>query len=674
MSILFFYPLVWLGALAAAIPIWLHLRRRQEANVLRFSALRFLEDEPVPQRSPLRLRDLLLFALRVLALLLLVAAFAWPYYPHGTLMESHVYLLDNTLSHQANGDFGRARDQLLNEMARAGPETQIAVVELTAQPRAISGFDDNRSTALRKVRALAPSFQRGPYTAAFRQAEALLANALGPRKRLVVFSDNQENQWSEVPDSPAFLGNIEVELPKTAKPAAPNLALARPQAQRTFAGNKTVVDLAVELLHQGEARSALVTVKANGREILRRPVDLTNQPKHMLVTAQWETDPLVEVGGEVSVAGEPDALAGDNRVFFALPPIREGRLVLLARSPFLRAALSPDIMRGYWATRLLEPTQVFGELKSGEVADVLCIESSFLQFREVRDLVMLFLKSGHGVLLLVNGASPLTRAFLSELGFDLQTAMTVPAGVTAFRYVFTEHPIFRPFRSPDFGNLMEIKVFQYQRLKAPQAVPLIFSQSGDALFFHAATPKGQLFVCAFGLDRRETNWPLHPTFLPFLDLCLQNAREKNSVPTVFEPGEMCLLNVAGEKSAQQFVLRDGSREILRGPVKNGRIEFPAPDRPGLYTLAYDAVSSVTTLLAVNPSPLESELTYLASPESVRARLVASAPGETKPPIHPGIQLTRSEILRQQIWWLFLVAGLALLLSESLWLAVRRVRS
>ena len=44
MNIAFFYPLVWLGGLAIAVPVWLHLRRRFERNVVRFSALRFLED------------------------------------------------------------------------------------------------------------------------------------------------------------------------------------------------------------------------------------------------------------------------------------------------------------------------------------------------------------------------------------------------------------------------------------------------------------------------------------------------------------------------------------------------------------------------------------------------------------------------------------------------------
>src|SRR2546425_694286 len=108
MSWSFLNPLFWLGALAIAAPLWLHLRRKEPTNLLKFSALQFLDDQPKPRQSPLRLRDVLLFALRVLALLLVVGAFTWPYLRSAdriVVKESRVYILDNSLSHQANHGF-----------------------------------------------------------------------------------------------------------------------------------------------------------------------------------------------------------------------------------------------------------------------------------------------------------------------------------------------------------------------------------------------------------------------------------------------------------------------------------------------------------------------------------------------------------------------------------------
>ena len=75
----FLSPLFLAGAAAIAIPIAIHLFYRNTEPVIRFSAMRFLRQAPVEQSHRRRLRELLLLALRVAALLLLALAFARPY-------------------------------------------------------------------------------------------------------------------------------------------------------------------------------------------------------------------------------------------------------------------------------------------------------------------------------------------------------------------------------------------------------------------------------------------------------------------------------------------------------------------------------------------------------------------------------------------------------------------
>jgi len=50
--------------------------------------------------------------------------------------------------------------------------------------------------------------------------------------------------------------------------------------------------------------------------------------------------------------------------------------------------------------------------------------------------------------------------------------------VEKFQFVSFNHPIFHPFLSADYGNLMEITVSKYSSLKANQAMPLIFQKEG----------------------------------------------------------------------------------------------------------------------------------------------------------------------------------------------------
>ena len=76
----FLYPLFLAAAAAAAIPIALHLFRRRTEAVVDFPAVRLLHKAPVEQQRRRKLRELILLALRVVALALLAFAFARPYF------------------------------------------------------------------------------------------------------------------------------------------------------------------------------------------------------------------------------------------------------------------------------------------------------------------------------------------------------------------------------------------------------------------------------------------------------------------------------------------------------------------------------------------------------------------------------------------------------------------
>src|ERR1039458_9741112 len=672
----FLSPWFWLGALVIAAPVWLHLRRKRETDLVEFSALRFLDDQPEPRRSPLRLRDLLLFMLRVLALLTLVAAFAWPYLRGANtapIKESRVSILDNTLSHQANDGFRRDRDRVLNEVSKGPSDIQVAFIELTSAPRVVVSFGENREAAKQKLEALEPSFQRGSYLAAFRQANSLLGNSLGEQKRIILLGDNQENQWNEGTSTPPFLRNVQVDLPKIIATALPNLSLSEPRVQRIFLGDKSLVNCTVKLSHQGEAKTADIRLSANEQVILNRTVDLDKQPETILLQAQWEADTASWLRGEVTVSGTPDALRADNQVFFSLPPVIEGKVALLAQSPYLRLALSPDVMRGQWATRVLEPTKLAAELAMTEDADVLVVESNYLQSSDARKLLWRYLTNGRGVVLLVNRVTPSISGCLRELGFEAEgTISTEKGSAERFQFVFFNHPIFHPFLSADYGSLMDIKVLKYAQLRGNQALPLIFSEKGAGLFFQGTKFPGKLFVAAFGLDREHTSWPIDQTFVPFLDLTLQTARAEDPTPTTFEPGEISKIQLPVGSTVREAVLRDERRVLSRAPVEQGRAQVRMPEKPGVYTLTYDDGTQVEKSFSVNPSPKESQLAYVDAPEALKVWRVNLPAGTGKSAVAATRgKLSLGGILQQHWWWWMVMGGLAALMLEMALADARR---
>src|SRR6185295_7514685 len=102
----FLSPLFLIGSLAAAVPIVLHLLRREPEPRVKFAAVRLLRGAPVEYTDRRRIRELLLLALRVSALVLLALAFARPFLASATAVQSGaatIVVLDTSYSMSAPG-------------------------------------------------------------------------------------------------------------------------------------------------------------------------------------------------------------------------------------------------------------------------------------------------------------------------------------------------------------------------------------------------------------------------------------------------------------------------------------------------------------------------------------------------------------------------------------------
>src|SRR5438876_11795223 len=109
-SVSFLTPLYLAGAALVALPIILHLLRRDVAPPVVFTAVRLLKKSPVDRSRKHRLRDLLLLAARVAALLFLAGSFARPYLANApATSRTTVVAIDRSFSMAAPARFERAR-------------------------------------------------------------------------------------------------------------------------------------------------------------------------------------------------------------------------------------------------------------------------------------------------------------------------------------------------------------------------------------------------------------------------------------------------------------------------------------------------------------------------------------------------------------------------------------
>src|SRR5207253_2754488 len=114
----FLNPFLLFGSLALAIPVLIHLVRREKSEIVPFSSLMFLLKVPKRSIRQQKMKNLLLMALRLLILALLVGAFARPYLtqpanPAAAAAQNRgtVLLLDNSYSMRYGDTFEKLKTE-----------------------------------------------------------------------------------------------------------------------------------------------------------------------------------------------------------------------------------------------------------------------------------------------------------------------------------------------------------------------------------------------------------------------------------------------------------------------------------------------------------------------------------------------------------------------------------
>jgi hypothetical protein len=326
----FLAPL-WLGlASAIAVPLLIHLMRRRIGMRVDFPAARYLARAEREHSRTLRIRNLLLMLLRVLAILALAIAAARPVarlLGAGHAPTAIAIVIDNSLSSGAvvNGhplldEFkGMARDVL----GSATSADRIWLVTIDGRVRG-----GNAATLRDEVNRLEPIAGAGDPVGALGRAAGVVRSSGLEARQIALLTDGQRTEWQKAPSIAD--AQVLVYSPSVAPPAnrAVTLAEARP-VRWTPRGA-----VATRLLSRD---STTYRITLNGRTFARG----TAAPnEEVVVRAQppergW-------VSGTVEL--EPDELAGDNVRHFAVwIGAAPGVALAPAAGSFLKSAL--DVLR-----------------------------------------------------------------------------------------------------------------------------------------------------------------------------------------------------------------------------------------------------------------------------------------------------------------------------------------
>ena len=135
MPVALLIPAALLGLLAVAIPVIIHLRRRPRTQVKPFPSLMFLDREDIKASRRRQIHRWPLLLLRALAIILVVVAFARPFFTdESTLSGSEsgplerVVLLDRSWSMEAGERWADALAAARQAVAGLGPLDRASLV------------------------------------------------------------------------------------------------------------------------------------------------------------------------------------------------------------------------------------------------------------------------------------------------------------------------------------------------------------------------------------------------------------------------------------------------------------------------------------------------------------------------------------------------------------------
>ena len=535
MGISFLSPLFLIAAMAAAVPILLHLFHRKTEVVIDFPAVRLLKRAPVQQHRRRRLRELILLALRVIALVLLAVSFARPYFAGAVAPESApltVIAVDQSMSLSAPGQIDRARAAALGAVDAAPASRALALVTFADAATVAVEPTTDRAAVRAAINQIVPM----PRGTRYRTALARASEVIGARDGRVVMVTDLQQSGCEANDEGGLPDGVEIDIAAVAPPTG-NLAVTTAERR-----DRRVI-ATVQNYGNAEARTT-VRLLMGGNPLAQ--TELTIAP---LAAADVELTAALPRTGQADV--RLDDQAGyqlDNTRTVSLEPPSAIPVAVVVADPtgasggiYVERALSVAGGGREFRVDVLDGAAVAGwaqdDLNRRAVVFVLGTRTVG---RTGREMLKTYLARGGHVFLALGP--------MVDVG-TLQDVLGVAVGASAdpvrtpgATMVATDgrHPIFRPFLNPS-GALGDVQVDQYRRLSDQEGrIVLARFSGGDPALTEQAVGQGRLMIYTSDLDNEWSRFPLNPAFVPF---AVETARylarddEAGERPAGFEPRE-----------------------------------------------------------------------------------------------------------------------------------------
>ena len=545
----FLAPWWLLLAGAAAVPLLLHLLRRRIGARVDFPAVRYIERAEREHSRRLRLRNLLLMLVRVLALLLVALAAARPVARlagAGHEPTALAIVLDNSLSTSVIVDGAPLLDRLKaaarEALGRAAPGDRLWLV--TADGAVRGGSQGALLDALDGTQAIGGA---GKLADAAARAGALVRTSGLARREVAILTDGQSSSWTR--NVALADADVSIHAPEASPPANRAVTAAVPRPSRWTPSGAVEATLQVP----GEAASYRVALAGAGSTGTVARGTATGGGVST-VTARATPSLRGWTGGFVEL--EPDELRGDDRRWFA---------VWVGAPPAITIAPSS----GTFARAAADALVASGRARAGAGIAIAPAD-------EVRALPAVILPPADPV------RAGAANRNLERLGVPWRFGV-VRRGEADARAADGAPPV---------GDQTSVRQ-RYALELRPGAVSDTLARVANDPW--AVAGDGYVLVASV-LDPSATSFPLRASFVPWLaDVLSQRLGTESGTAAAAAPGD----SVRVPAGATALEAADGARTALSGAAA------AAPASPGVYFFLREGRR--VGALAVNPEAEESVL-------------------------------------------------------------------
>jgi hypothetical protein len=704
MSLTFASPWFLLGLLSIAIPIYLHLYHRKTPIRKEFPSLRLIRLSVEFTARRKKMKNLILLALRLFLLILVITALARPFIGQSASAKATssnpaatVVLLDNSMSmgstHQGISLFNTARARALEILDQMQPGDKATLGLLNDPGRLLfSQLTWDRDT-LKKSVSNAPLSMAGTSIYPSLLSALKLLMPLKTYKRTVyVITDMTESAWKPLIER-YNLKDIEPGIDLILVPvggATPeNMAITALESGAPIVMANREMPLKIRVANYStRARKSKLVISINSRRKYERDIELPPESeKEFAIDCKLTQTGMNHIKADI----QTDALPFDNERHLAVK-VFEPCNVLIIKSEsqkqksnnddiFLKYAINPlnKSKSNNFITETRTPAEA-ANLDLKKYAIISLLNLNHLSESLIKELSQYTMNGGNLITFLGNRVEPewYNKNLLDNPGGEYiipgRLYKRVGNAVSkSVAYQMTDidfgHPAFAIFNQDGNGDPGRAYIYEFFQVKPnPNALTLCRMSHGLPGIVEEKRGQGRSMLVTFPADTSWSNWPLKPTWLPFLHqtIIAMVTSQELEIGNI-KPGMPISATIKNQAAQNISMILPNQKEMAINTSKtsSGLIHFSSREtnQNGYYLIK--SGNEVITGFAVNPPATESNLKRI----NLRKipRFISMKVDTTKSTVKEKVSLLREgyDLSRAALWIL-----LVILLIEC-WFANRK---